>query len=401
MDPRLVIVTPRIQNQASELVRLSLRALDHLTQLDEGLYERFVASQGVAVDPAAHAASLRRLWDHTFGGLLELLTFCRSLVEDVPQEPAGEMPSFDFGELEEGAGTDTATELDLGSSDIGDLLEGIDEHVEEGDAERWKDVLDKVASIAYGLRSQHVDATARLNVALGAREIGQVLGLLDDTQSAASEGVHALVTAVYQEFAPDVDPAAVVPGYTTSLGRALLVRRGLADLAARLAPHNDALQGADKSRHPRALDAIRDTMNGFVMSVVCRAMRAADRWQMVEFENALADEPVAAARQTSEGLVKYLDSLGSISQREVLVLHDQRVFEEMRELLAGARQLVELSPRTANEMLERAYQAAKGLLGRRPDSDQLIGRLGTPPTSADRDESLRFLESLEALLEHG
>ena len=51
-------------------------------------------------------------------------------------------------------------------------------------------------------------------------------------------------------------------------------------------------------------------------------MRAADRWQMVEFERELAEQALKPARMTSEGLVKYVDSLSSINQREVLQLHD-------------------------------------------------------------------------------
>jgi hypothetical protein len=400
LDPRLrsAIATPRIQSQAGELVRLSLSALDHLTQLDESLYERFVASRGVAVEPVANAASLRRLWDHTFTGVLELLAFCRTVVGDAPQEAAGDA-AFDFDVLEEGTASGGDTELDLGSSDIGDLLQGIDEHVQEGDAERWSRVLEKVGSIAYGLGSQLTDATARLGVALGAREIGQVLELLDDTQSAVSEGVHALVAAVYEAFVPDVDPATVVPGYTTALGRALLVRRGITELATSLATHNDVLQSADKARYGPALEMIRDVMRNFVLSIVCRAMRAADRWQMVEFERELWEQPLAAARLTSEGLVKYLDSLASINQREVLLLHDQRALEEMRETLADARQLIDLSPRTAHEMMQRAYQAAKRLRGRQPATDRLLVALERdPPTSAEPREMLRLLERLEAVL---
>ncbi len=379
-----------------------MRALDHLTQLDESLYERFVASRGVAVEPVANAASLRRLWDDTFGGLLELLAFCDTL-DPAPSTASEPAPSFEFEELESALGdstiADSNSELDLGSGDIGDLLEGIDEHVQEGDPDRWQHVLEKTGSIAYGLRSQHADATARLTVALGARDIGQILGLLDDTQSSASEGVHALISAVYEAFVPDIDPATVVPGYTTSLGRALLVRRGIAELATMLGPYNDVLQGADKSKYPQALETIRDAMRGFVLSVVCRAMRAADRWQMVEFELALAEQPLAAARLTSEGLVKYLDSLGQINQREVLLLHDQRALEVMRESLADARQLVDLSPRTANEMMQRAYDAARRLRGRNPATDQMIIALDrSSPGSANPAASLAFLESLEAML---
>lgn len=405
MDARLsrAIATSRIQHQAGELIDLALRALDQLKRLDESLYERFVASRSAPGDAAANLAGLQALWDDTFAGMLQLLAFCRSIepaqdhgAKDDPTDIV--MPGFDLGDLEE-AGPVVTDELDLGSSDIGDLLENIDEQVVLGDADRWAAVLEKIGSIEYGLRSQYTDATARMRVALAAGEINQVLGALDDTASSASEGVHALVSAVYEEFVPDVNPASVVPGYLTSLGRALLVRRGLAELSATLTPHNDLLQGPARDEHPQALAAIRDVLRTFVGSVVCRAMRPADRWQMVEFERELSEQPLVTARLTSEGLVKYLDSLSSINQREVLQLHDQRTIEDMRESLANARQLIDLSPRTAQEMVERAYQAAQRLRGRHPATDQLVIQLERQvPSTWAPAETTQFLERLEGVL---
>ncbi len=91
MDARLqrAIQTPRIQHQAQELVRLALRALDDLRQLDESLYERFVATREAPADPDAAAASLQKLWDTTFSGLRQLLWYCRSLAVDLPNAEAG------------------------------------------------------------------------------------------------------------------------------------------------------------------------------------------------------------------------------------------------------------------------------------------------------------------------
>ena len=240
---------------------------------------------------------------------------------------------------------------------------------------------------------------SRLNVALSVGNVNEVLGLLDDTQSSASEGVHAVVAAVYEAFVPEADAGGVVPGYLTALGRALLVRRGLTELAGTLGPYNDVLQGDDRAAHEPALAAVRATMSGFVASDVCRAMRAADRWQLVQFEQELAEHPPAAARLTSEGLVKYLESLGSINQREVLLRHDQRMLEQMRESLANARQLIDLSPRTAHQMLDVAYDAALKLRGKHPTTDQLV--LGLAPyvtTAPSPAEATQLLERLEAVL---
>jgi hypothetical protein len=207
--------------------------------------------------------------------------------------------------------------------------------------------------------------------------------------------VHALVSAVYEAFVPTIDATTVVPGYLTSLGRALLVRRGLAQLATTLGPNNDVLQSDEKERHEQILATIRDVMLHFVGSVVCRAMRAADRWQMVEFQQELATQSMAAARQTSEGLVKYLDSLRSINQREVLVIHDERALENMREALSNARQLLDISPKVSQEMLDRAHSEAQRLRGRSPATDQLLLHL---ERYAARMPAQQLLEGLEHVL---
>ena len=413
MDPRLqqAIGTPRIQTQASELVRLALLALADLKRLDESLYERFVATRTAPEDKGVSLAGLQRLWEHTFRGVLLLLAFTRRLIGDRQQEPgAAAAPAdndveFDFDEEAASSPGDLMFDggLDLEGLDIGGLLEGIDEQTQDQtDAQRWGSVLEKLASIEYGLRSQYASAVARLTVALQVGNIGEVLGLLDDTQSSASEGVHAVVAAVYETLVPAAETASIVPGYLTSLGRALLVRRGLTELASDLRSYNDMLQGADVTRHATALDEIRAIMARFIASEVCRAMRAADRWQLVQFEQELREQPLAAARMTSEGLAKYLDSLGSINQREVLLRHDQRMLDQMRESLANARQLIDLSPRTAHQMLDAAYKAALQLRGRHPATDALIiGIERFAPSTSDAAETTRYLERLEQVLAAG
>ena len=396
MDPRLqgAISTPKIQNQAGELVRLALTALEDLKQLDESLYERFLESRAAPNDRAKTEAGLRKLWTETFGGLEPLLAFCRSLEQkrdDAAPDDSIE-PFVDFGDLEDAP---TVAELDLGASDIGSLLGGLDEDV-AGDEERWAGVVEKVGSIEYGLRSQLAEARSRVEISLAAGEINQVLGILDDTQSSASEGVHALVSAVYEAFVPAVDPATVVPGYLTSLGRALLVRRGLAQLATTLTPNNDVLQNPEEAeRHDQVLGTIREVMLHFVGSVVCRAMRAADRYQMVEFQQQIAEQPLSVARLTSEGLVKYLESLRSINQREVLQIHDERALEQMRDALANARQLIDISPRVAQEMLDKAHAEAQRLRGRNPATDQLLLHL---ERYSARMPMQQLLEGLEHVL---
>lgn len=403
MDSRLqrAISTPKILQQAGELIRLCFRALDDLKQLDESLYERFLQTRQAPENPVAYAAGLHRLWDDTFRGLFEVLAFCRTLTagEDKSNASSDDSAAFDFGDFGE-SGPPAQPDLSIGAAEIGDLLENLDDVSSKDDSERWQGVVDKVSSIEYGLTSQLKDARERFEVAIRAGERNHVLGIVDDTQSSSSEGVHALVAAVYETFVPDVAPATVVPGYLTSLGRALLVRRGLADLASKLTGYNDTLQNdREADEHAHALAQVRSQMRTFVNSVVCRAMRAADRWQMVEFERELSEQPLRSARQTSEGLVKYVDSLSSINQREVLQLHDSRVIAEMREALSSARQLLDLSQTAAREQMDRAYQAANRLKGRSPVTDELlVGLERFSPNSSRPGENAAYLEKLEQML---
>lgn len=390
------ISTPSIRSEAVEIVRLALAALDELKKIDESLYGLFVASKHEPSDPEMAAAKLRLIWDGAFRPLTTLLEYCREVAAGVTHEPPPGDGDFDFGDFE--AQEEKSFELDIG--DIGELVAGLDGRSEQRpETERWAEVKEKVAAIEYGLSSQLTDATERRQVALATFQIGHVLALLDDTTSSASEGIHALVSAVYAAFAPDADTSTLVPEYMTTLKRALMVRKGIADLSAKLTPLNDALQGSDLGRHPESLDGIKAVLSSYVRGDVCRAMRAADRWELVQFDQRLAEETPGAARMTAEGLVKYLESLGAINQREVLVQHDQRVLGEVREAVTNARELMEISPRTAHEMLVKACRSALALRGRHAATDAMLGKLATldfAATSASQNPAL--LERLEQLL---
>jgi hypothetical protein len=373
VDERLVaaIQSPAIRTDATELVRLALFALADLRKLDDTLYGRFVASRQSTLAPAEVAAGLRTVWGDTFHALEHLLAHCRSLTKNqrAPSQPAAGADDIDFGDF-------TAAEepsFDLGLGDIGSLVEGLDHQPQrESETKRWQEALEKISGIQYGLSSQYRDANERLEVAMNAGQHANVLGLLDDTTSSANEGLHALVAAVYEAFLPEVDRSGLVPEYLTTLARALRVRRGISQLSAALAPHNEALQSEDSIGHETALDAIRDLVRSFVASDVWRAMRAADRWELAQFDEQLREQPIRLARLTAEGLVKYLESLGAINQREVLVRHDQRIIDDLRETITSARELMDLSPTTTHEILLKACKSSLELRGRNPMLDALL-----------------------------
>ena len=259
---------------------------------------------GRVADDAAPDVLLRRLSTVTFRGLRGLLAVLRARPpEGRERATAGERGRrFRFRRNGRLAGSGTApppdSSLEPRRRDIGDLLDGIDEHEQRGESERWAELLDKISAFDYGLRSQLRDLDDRLDNALGSRHVAQALEALDDTRSSASEGIFALLSSVYAAFLPEIDPTTVAPGHLTALGRALLVRRGLTDLMRAVSPRNDTpaeRRGVRRAEDARALDRVRTAMTAFVKGEVFRAMRPADRWELTKFERSLREQSGPAA----------------------------------------------------------------------------------------------------------
>jgi hypothetical protein len=397
-----------IRALATGVVQHALDALTDLQRLDESLYERFMEGGGRVADDAAPDALLRRLSVVTFRGLRGLLGFAARLrPKDESENRDSLVDDFDFGDTTETTETSISqtmpAALDLGDFDIDEALDVFDEHKVSEDT-KWKDIVEKMSSIEYGLRSQLRDLEERLDTSLQQRMVGQALEALDDTRSSVSEGIFALISAVYQAFLPDIDPATVAPGHLTSLQRALLVRRGLTDLQRAVAPKNDILQNASSKpeKKEKALESIRAALTGFVKGEVFRAMRPADRWELTKFDRQLGEQTGGAANLTSEGLAKYLESLGSVNRREVLVLHDEHQMSELRESLAAARPLVELNTQVAADMVKKALAIVDTLYGRSAANDDLIVALrDAAPGLRTAGEIDATISTLELLLDEG
>jgi hypothetical protein len=392
------IASPAIRNDANELVRLGLFALGDLRKLDDTLYGRFVSSRQHAQAPDQVAASLRTVWGDTFHALEHLLAHCRQLTanqQEAPTQPLPAADDFDFSDF----GATEEESFDLEAGDIGELVAGLVDDRGDTETKRWTSALEKISSIQYGLESQYRDASERLDISLGAGQSGTVLGLLDEMTSSANEGIHALISAVYEAFLPDVDRSTLVPEYMTTLSRALRVRRGIAQLSALLGPQNSLLQDTDATLHPPSLAAIRDALHSFVTSDVWRAMRAADRWELAQFDQQLQEQAPAAARLTAEGLVKYLESLGAVNQREVLVRHDQGLLDEMRETITSARELMDLSPTTTHDLLLKACKSSLELRGRNPVLDKLLDQNAQiSAETSSPSQNLALVKRLEDVL---
>ena len=113
----------------------------------------------------------------------------------------------------------------------------------------------------------------------------------------------------------------------------------------------------------------------------------------------MSAQSIAAARLTSEGLSKYLESLSSINRREVLVLHDRRAAADLREAKAAAEQLAMIEPRLALESTQTALESAMALYGHSAGLDAAILALPERLASGERlKETFAALERIAHLL---
>lgn len=388
----------QIATAVVRLVELAQAGLRDLEVLDESLYERFKAGGRSVAEETGADLRVRAVMASTFRGLKAFTAYCQGLRPLEPQEgEGGAGDDFSFGDLE-GAAAAKAAEPELDLGDIGALLEGIDEHPQQTEAQRFTALREQLSSIEYGLTSQLMEMEDRVKVSLSSWEIAQAIEVLDDTKVSTSQGVFACLSAVCQAFLPDADPTTLAPGHLTVLDEALLVRQELAELGRKLAPPHARLQGDDSSTHQAALADLRAALKSFVEGAAFGIMRPADRWQLTQFERSLREQAPGAAKFTSEGLAKYLESLGSINQREVLILHDQRAAAELGEALAAAQQLALISPRLAVDPAQKAIAAALSLYGSSPEIDEAIAPLREwPPNLEDPGEVAESLAVLERL----
>jgi hypothetical protein len=412
VDPRLVeaVRDPALRPTIGAIAVHTLQALNDLSRLDDSLYTRFMEGGGRVTDDTAPRALLTRLSMVTFRGLRSLLTFLARVrpVDPTtipPEDLQGDDETLDFnldaavdGAMAEGP-TSARDDFDFGEMDIDTALDVIEEDPRDEGA-RWKELREKLSSIEYGLRSQLREFEARFSEMLEGGQIAQALEGLDDTRGSVGEGLFAVLVAVYETFLPTVDASTVAPGYLTSLERALLVRRGLADLTRVVEPQNAIVQGSGPAQaQEEAIAQIRGALEGFIGGLVFRGMRPSDRWEITKFTRALASEPLAKAKTSCEGLAKYLDSLGSINRREVLVVHDQRAFEELREKLASARTIITVNTVVAADMVHQAMALAERLYGRSRTNDELIRALREASPSLATDTEIEGVVSMLELLD--
>src|SRR5213595_1834183 len=105
-------------------------------------------------------------------------------------------------------------------------------------------------TLQYGLSSELKEFDRRFSAALKDDRKEQAVRDLNDATTGLMDGVFAVMTTVYECFLGYAEPERMVPGHRDSLGKALAIRRGLADLRREIRGLNTSVQ--DRAASPAA-----------------------------------------------------------------------------------------------------------------------------------------------------
>ena len=341
----------KIRRKVHKLLQFGEEAVRALGELDAALYLREDGEEQLQIVADAVLSHFRRLMEY---------------LAMVAPAPAA---STDDGNAE----------LDFGSSAAAPKsgpmsLRGVIAHRERPDEERWEALSAEISTLQYGLGSELKEFERRFAQALKNDQREQAVSELNDATTGLMDGVFAVMTSVYECFLGYAEPERMVPGHRDSLGKALAIRRALADLRRGVHGVNRRLQ--DRTTPPDVAETnyrrIVDAMSRFVDSDVFSYLRSDTRRDFWEAREILANGNAVDNRLDCEGFDKYLDSLSFVSQRGVLIKHDTDLKTKISGDLERAVKFAKLLPEIACDVIEQAFVKAERLFGLNDEIDALV-----------------------------
>jgi hypothetical protein len=190
------------------------------------------------------------------------------------------------------------------------------------------------------------------------------------------DGVFAVMTTVYECFLGHAEPERMIPGHRDTLGKALAVRRAVAELRRTVRELNRPIQNraTDPAVAQTSYRLIVELLDGFIASKEFFYLRSDTRKEFDRVREVLASGTPARNRNDVEGFDKYLDSLGVISQRGVLIKHDSDIKAKVAKELEPALAYANVMPLLVRDVILEAFAKAERLLGLSDQIDELVER---------------------------
>lgn len=245
---------------------------------------------------------------------------------------------------------------------------------QRSDDERWAELSAEMSTLQYGLGSELKHFEVRFAHALKSDNKEQAVRDLNDATTGLMDGVFAVMTTVYECFLGYAEPERMVPGHRDSLGKALAVRRSIAELRRGVRGLNRRVQ--DPSTSPEVAETnyrrIVDAMSRFVDGDTFAYLRSDTRRDFWQLRETLTAGNARQNRLDAEGFDKYLDSLSFVSQRGVLIKHDTDLKAKITGELERAVKFAKLLPEVACDVIDQGFVKAERLSGLSDEVDALV-----------------------------
>jgi hypothetical protein len=352
------IADRRIRRKVQKLLQLGEEAVRALGELDAALYTREGGEAQMQIVSDAVLSHLRRLLDYL--GHAAAAPDAENSVK-IPLEPEPAKPT---------GGLATLRTIEVGAA------LGIIAARNRTDEDKWRALTAEMDTLHYGLSSELREYDRRFADALSNNRLEQALTDLNDATTGLMDGVFAAMTTVYEIFLGRAEPERMIPGHRDTLGKALAVRRGIAELQRTVRELNRPIQNraTDPEVAQTSWRLIVDLLDGFIMNPEFLYLRSDTRKELERFREVLANGTPSQNRNDCEGFDKYLDSLGVISQRGVLIKHDTDIKKKVTAELERALAYADRMPLLVCDVIIEAFAKAERLLGLSDQLDDLIER---------------------------
>jgi hypothetical protein len=353
----------RIRRKVQKLLQLGEEAVRSLGELDSALYLREDGEAQLQIVADAVLSHFRRL--------LEFLGIVAASVEGsgdaVPREVDFEFSAGDS--LESHTRSNPAIPVTREAHDI--LADR-----QRPDHDKWHALAAGMDTLQYGLGSELREFDRRFSDALKHDRKEQAVRDLNDATTSLMDGVFAVMTTVYECFLGYAEPERMIPGHRDTLGKALAVRRAVAELRREVRELNRSIQ--DPESDPLVVQTsyklVVQALVRFIEDDVFFYVRSDDRKEFEHFRSLLTHGDAAQSRQECEGLDKYLDSLAFVSQRGVLIKHDADLRAKISVELERALALADIFPEAVCEAIHEAFERGDRLFGLDDRLDTLVHR---------------------------
>ena len=343
----------RIRRKVQKLLQLGEEAVRALGELDAALYLREDGEEQLQIVADAVLSHFRRLLEYL--GMVAPAAGASAEAGDVELDLDGPAAPRKSGPI---------------------ATRGIIAHRERPDEEKWRELAGEMDTLQYGLGSELKEFDRRFSNALKDDRREQAVRDLNDATTGLMDGVFAVMTTVYECFLGHAEPERMVPGHRDTLGKALAVRRALAELRREVRGLNRSVQ--DRATAADVAEAsyrrIVEAMERFIESDVFYYLRSDTRRDFGEFRERLANGSAARDRLECEGFDKYLDSLAFVSQRGVLIKHDTDLRTKIAGDLERAVKFAALLPEVACEVIEQGFVKGERLSGLNDQIDAVVLR---------------------------